>query len=64
MVLHFEANKIKEICETKQGNERILELCKIVKDIHTKGKHVGYEIAIKEIRTKVDDVLYMKDEHI
>ena len=47
--LLFEANKIKDICETKQGNERIIELCKIIKDIHTKGKHVGYEAIMKKI---------------
>jgi len=64
MNLQFEANKIKDICETKQGNERIIELCKIIKEIHTKGKHVGYETAIKEIeyeaRLEVDTV----DEYI
>jgi len=64
MNLNFEANKIKDICETKQGNERIIELCKIIKEIHTKGKHVGYETAVKEIDLRVKNALDMKDEYI
>lgn len=64
MNLQLEANKIKNICETKQGNERIIELCKIIKEIHTKGKHVGYEKAIKEVDIRVQNALDMKDEYI
>lgn len=64
MNLQFEANKIKEICEAKQGNERIIELRKIIKDIHTKGRHVGYEMAIKEVSLRVQNALDMKDEYI
>lgn len=64
MNLQFEANKIKNICETKDGNERILELCKVIKDIHTKGQHLGYDKAIKEVDLRVQNALEMKDEYI
>jgi hypothetical protein len=39
-------------------------LCKIIKDIHTKGKQVGYETAIKEVDLRVQNALDMKDEYI
>ncbi len=64
MNLNFEANKIRTICETTTGNERIIELCKVIHDIHLKGQNVGYEKAIKEVELRVQNALDMKDEYI
>ena len=64
MNLEYLANKIKDICKTKQGNERIIDLCKIIKDIHQKGKNIGYDTAIREINLRVQNALDMKDEYI
>ena len=56
MIVRHEAVKIKELCESKEGNELIIELCKIVEDLHSKGKSVGRESAIKEAIEKIKTV--------
>ena len=64
MNLNREAIRVKEICETKEGNERITELCKVIKEIYSRGQHVGYEKAIKEVNLRVQNALDMKEEYI
>jgi hypothetical protein len=60
MNLEFEANRIKDICETKQGNKRIVELCKIILDIHQKGKQFGYQIAVKKVYKELEKIKTLK----
>jgi hypothetical protein len=56
MIVRHQAIKIKELCESKKGNELIIELCKIVHDLHSKGKAVGFEDGIEACKNALGKI--------